>query len=313
MNHPGAIIDKAEEQSCKCTKDGCGCATNRMTDYKRREYRRKLLEDLKNNLTLHGYRQLATERGWRRTSWILVMTILTSFAVYLFYNMLLDFGHKTVLEYEIQDGGINLNYPTITICGNSPVHGDKSHSRFPINITLDEFKLFYVELLSTLSYTYNISTRTSEILKELQTLNITTYKGILHLFEHTIHDTTESDEWKLIMNGPTCFFGNKPCNLSKDFKGTLQWKYSLCHQWNYYGTEKTPKKQTAADETLTMLLNVHTQLKLISYYPFYGVVLYIHPYGTPHHLTQYTDSIGLQTGMFTTVDIELTEVKLCFL
>lgn len=59
-----------------------------------------------------------------------------------------------------------------------------------------------------------------------------------------------------------------------------------------------------------MLLNLHANHKLISYYPFYGLVLYIHPYGTPHHLAAHTDSVGLQSGIFTTVEIERTEV--CF-
>ena len=58
-----------------------------------------------------------------------------------------------------------------------------------------------------------------------------------------------------------------------------------------------------------MMLNIHSDYKLISYEPFYGVVLYIHPYGTPHQLVQYTDSMGLQTGMFTSLQIELTQVQ----
>ena len=62
------------------------------------------------------------------------------------------------------------------------------------------------------------------------------------------------------------------------------------------------------NEKMTILLNIHTDSKLISFYPFYGLVLFIHPYGTPHYMPTHTESMGLQTGMYTTVDIGLTEV-----
>ena len=72
----------------------------------------------------------------------------------------------------------------------------------------------------------------------------------------------------------------------------------------------TAKKQDFVERKLTMLLNIHADYKLVSYEPFYGVVIYVNPYGTPHQLTKYTDSIGLQTGIFTSIQFELTQV--CF-
>lgn len=321
MGHSESSIDKGDKDTDTYMKEEYNGDFNNTTppannDYDMlvttndvKEYRRKLREEFTDTITLHGYRQVVNERGWRKLSWVLVMTILTSFAVYLFYHTLLDFGHKTVLEYEMQDGAMDLKYPTITICGNSPVYGERSHTNFPVNVTMEEFKTFYLEVLSSFSYKYNISRRSAEILAKLEALNLTSYEELIEIFEHNINDAMEADEWKSFLTGPACYFGEEPCNLNGDFKGTLHWKYSFCHQWNYYDALRGPKNQTRSDQTLTMLLNIHAEHKLISYYPFFGVVLYIHPYGTPHHLSAHTDSIGLQTGMFTIVDIELTEVE----
>ena len=313
MAHTTSINEKLDDHKCKCSNREYNDTVDYVKDYCEKirlhhvsEYRRKLHQEFSDSITLHGYRQVANETGWRRVSWILVMTILTSFAVYLFYQMLLDFGHKTVLEYELQDGGKDLKFPTITICTNSPAFTKTTYKNFPLNISMKEFKKFYLEELSSVNYQFNTSAESAKIIKQLALLNISGYKSILELFDNTIEDT--SDVWKRFTDGPTCYLGNRPCNFSKDFKETLHWKFSLCHQWNYYDSKDTAKKQTASDETLTMLLNIHAGYKLVSYYPFYGLVLYIHPYGTPHHLASHTDSIGLQSGMFTTVDIGLTEV-----
>lgn len=270
-----------------------------------KEYRQKLHEEFASNITLHGYRQLVTEKGWRKVTWVFVMSVLTFFAVYLFYNMLVDFGYKTVLEYEMDESGMYLNFPTLTICSNSPVFTKKSYENFPVNVTLEEYKAFYLGELSSLSYnmSYN-KTMASYIYKKLASLNITTYQQILSLFENDIDDSSEI--WNQF--GPTCFFGKQPCNLKRDVREILHWKFSVCHQFNYFDIHNKSKIQTSNDETLMMLLNIHADYKLVSYYPFYGLVLFIHPYGTPHHLTEYTESLGLQNGMFTTINIELTEV-----
>lgn len=310
MVHGDTLTDAFENRACKCLKVEYEDAKTRLTLCEKdevKQYRQELYDDFKNNITIHGYRQLTTETGWRKVSWIIVMTLLTSFAVYLSYHMLLDFGYQTVLEYENEDVGSHLNYPSITICSNSPVFSEVSYRNFPLNVTIKEFRLFYLEELSSVNYMHNTSKSSRKILEQLNALNYTTYKSILKLFENTIYDST--DVWTQFVNGPTCYLGDKSCDFDKDFKETLHWKYSLCHQWNYYDQNKTAKRQTSNDETLTILLNIHADYKLISYYPFYGIVLYIHPYGTPHYLAEHTESMGLQTGKFTTVDIELTEVS----
>ena len=271
------------------------------------QYRQKLHDEFKYNVTMHGYKQLATEKGCRRLCWLLVITVVTSFAIYLFFDMLIDYGYKTVLEYEEEEGLTSLNFPTITICRNSPVFAEHTLHRFPIDVTLQEFKLFYKEELSSVSYNYNSSPSSTKILHELYLKNYTSYKSILKLFENTIDDCT--DLWKELIAGSVCNLGNEPCNMLGDFKETLHWKYSLCHEWNYYDKHNTSKIQTSIDQRLTLLINIHADYKLISYYPFYGLIIFIHPYGTPHHLTTHTDSIGLQTGMYTAVDIGLTEVN----
>ena len=144
-----------------------------------REYRRKLYNKFKNNITIHGYRQLSTEKGWRKIMWAVVMTLLTTFAVYLSYHMLLDFGYQTVLEYENEDGDAHLNYPTITICTNSPVYSEKAYNNFPVNITLQEFKDFYKEILSSVGFLYNTTNSSRTILKALYQINITSY--VIHI------------------------------------------------------------------------------------------------------------------------------------
>ena len=55
-------------------------------------YRRKLHRDFSASVTLHGYKQLVNERGWRRVTWFVVMTGFTSFAIYLFFQTLIDYG-----------------------------------------------------------------------------------------------------------------------------------------------------------------------------------------------------------------------------
>lgn len=283
----------------------CNCPNHTGTE-EIKEYRRNLRKEFGENITLHGYRQLVTEPGWRRVLWVIIMAGLISFAVYLFYYTLQDFGHKTVLEHIDEENGIDTNFPTITICGNSPAYSPESFNNFPLNLTIDEYKTFYLEEISTFNWRYNSSAKSGKIYEQLFARNITSYKDLINIFENTIYDSTAV--WRKFLNNPTCYFGDKPCDLLLDFKETLQWKYSLCHQWNFYHKDNDSKRQRSSEETLTMLLDIHRDHKLASYYPFYGIVLYIHPYGTPHYLASYTDTIGLQAGMFTTIELSQTQV-----
>jgi len=270
-------------------------------------YRSKLHQDFANNVTLHGYRQLVNEKGWRRITWFIVMTGFTSFAIYLFFQTLIDYGYKTSLEYEEEDGISQLDYPTLTICRNSPVHHATTFQRLSLNATVDELKDFYLREISTVSYFYNSTMSSRRILNTLNLLNYTSYEQIIKAFENTIFDST--DVWRRLLAGAVCYLGDTPCNLTTDFRETLHWEHSLCHQWNFYDVGRGSKQQLGLNQKMTILLNIHSDKKLISYYPFYGLVLFIHPYGTPHYMTTHTDSMGLQTGIYTSVDIALTEVN----
>ena len=103
--------------------------------------------------------------------------------------------------------------------------------RFPFKITIDEFKTFYVEVVSNLNFLYNISEGSNTILKKLRAMNITAYKDIFQLFENKVHDS--GAVWQKFFYN-TCYFGREPCDMYADFRETLHWRYSSCHEWNFY-------------------------------------------------------------------------------
>ena len=47
------------------------CLANENDNIK--EYRKQLCKEFADNITLHGYRQLVTEPGWRKVIWIIIM------------------------------------------------------------------------------------------------------------------------------------------------------------------------------------------------------------------------------------------------
>ena len=65
--------------------------------------------------------------------------------------------------------------------------------------------------------------------------------SITQAFENTIIDST--DVWRRLLVGSVCFLGNKPCDLVEDFRETLHWDHSLCHQWNFYESNRSSKQQ----------------------------------------------------------------------
>ena len=57
----------------------------------------KLIQDQNIFLSIH--------KGRRKVMWATIMIFLTTFAMFLSYHMLLDYGYQTVLEYEHEHDG----------------------------------------------------------------------------------------------------------------------------------------------------------------------------------------------------------------
>ena len=65
-----------------------------------------------------------------------------------------SFRYKTSLEYEEEDGINKLDYPTLTICSNSPVYHEHTFTDLPVHASVEEFKDFYLREISSVNYRY---------------------------------------------------------------------------------------------------------------------------------------------------------------
>ena len=262
-------------------------------------------------LTLHGYPQFDASSGIRKCLWGIVLLIMTSLVVRL---ALLSYSRenilKQIIELETEKAG-SLDFPTVTICAYSPQYIPSMLKQFPLNITEEEYRKFYFQLLSNRreEVTGIDKPFVQKMLRDLKAKGYTSYREVLSLFEKNREEDINSIAIKKIMKHTRCLYENKPCDFKKDFKIVYRHNsQSLCLQFNSYGINKAPRVTTGND-----LENGFFMFWDISgehyFYDFglHGLLMEIHPYGTPHNLIDHRNTIYLEPGSMANIDVEEVE------
>ena len=277
-------------------------------------------------LTLHGYPQFVESHGIRKFIWGVILLVMAGVVLRLIH---LSYSPENVLKQIIELETQKMNhiaFPTVTMCAYTPVYTEQSYEQFPVkNITEAEYKAFYYELLSNRrNHTENetesdpsggdkgkrkdpvFSPLVHRILGELHEKGYKTYTQVLSLFEKNKEDDINSEVVKKIMRHTRCLYENKPCDFEKDFRIVYRHtSQSLCLQFNYYKGDKESLISTGND--LENGFNMFWDISGKHYfydYGLHGLLMEIHPYGTPHHLIDHRNTIYLEPGSSTNIDIE---------
>jgi len=278
---------------------------------KSKEERAAVYEKFVGMLTLHGYPQFDASSGIRKFLWGIVLLVMSS--------LVLALGHlsyspenllKQIIELETEKTG-SLAFPTVTICGYSPVYNHEILKRFPVDITEEEFKTVYYQLLSNRreeNFTRD-DPLVERVLLELKEKGYSSYREVLSLFEKNLEVDINSEAIRKIMRHTRCLYENKPCDFENQFRIVYRHtSQSLCLQFNYYKIGKEPYVSTGND--LENGFNMFWDISGTHYfydYGLHGLLMEIHPYGTPHHLIDHRNTIYLEPGSLANIDVEEVE------
>ena len=112
------------------------------------EKRAELANKFVSALTLHGFAQFHEAAGLRKLLWAVILAAMAVFIVRLTYlSYRSENYYKQVIEFETKKVK-KIDFPTVTICNFSPVYGAEMYERFPINISEEDFRDFYFNVLS---------------------------------------------------------------------------------------------------------------------------------------------------------------------
>lgn len=201
--------------------------------------RKVLFDNFCADVTLHGFKQVCQERGFRRVLWNIIFIGAIVMCVLLFYGVTKDYYlYKTYVTTNIFDfDRKDIDFPTVTICNKIPlIRKGYERVRKIMNITEEEFEEFHLKYLSR----YKVQTNEesdSKIFHALEERNITNYMDALKLFEINQEDMFHNPVSKLFLKSvtdtdyPTCRYNYKyDCSVNE----TISWRESLCFQINPY-------------------------------------------------------------------------------
>ena len=260
-----------------------------------RKKREKLCNEFISNVTLHGFRLIFQEKGFRRIYWLLIMLGSFVLAGLLFGESLIEFIQFKTLTVNGKDySSKEVDFPTLTLCNFGSL-SSKRLKHFPFRITEEDFISSYRYYIGrNANWSYRLFS------SKLQAAGAVNLKDVLSLYELNLKDMLDDEVAKQFPLN--CEFQKKSCD-SRDFKTTISWTFpSLCHQFNYYQVNKPTLKstKTGRHSGITLLLNLHLQ-KALNNGPAEGLVVYIHPYGVPHFLDSYSTLIMMETGKLNSI------------
>ena len=167
------------------------------------------------------------------------------------------------------------------------------HQRFPVSVTETEFKQFYYFILSNRRPLINsrIDNETKErhfqILNKLRAKGYNTYMKILQIFEKHEEQDIHSEVVERVMDRYKCSYENKSCNFKEVFTTVYRHtSQSLCKQFNFYDKHKENGLFSTGNDLYNGLF-MFWDISGHNYFNTHGLnglLLEIHPFGTPHHL-----------------------------
>lgn len=282
----------------------------RLMENRKTEKRDELVKKFISALTMHGYAQFHEASGIRKIVWGVILAAMAVFIVRLTYlSYRSENYYKQVIEFETQKVN-EMSFPTLTICNFFPLYTRAMYKRFPMNITEKDFRWFYNRVISNRKNRRNDWENSERshfsTLEQLSKKGYRTYRDVLGLFEKHKERDIHSILVRKISKDQPCLYENRQCEHKKLFQTVYRHSsQSLCKQFNPYKVHKNGLVSRGNDREngLSMFWDISGEI-----YHFdsglNGLLMEIHPYGTPHHLVDHRRSIYLEPGVSTNIDIE---------
>ena len=177
-----------------------------------------------------------------------------------------------------------------------------------MNVSEADFKRFYYRVLSNRMNLQGPDHTDVERhwLHVLNDKGYRTYKQVLELFEKHEERDINSIFVRKIMYQHKCMYESKPCDFTKLFRTVYRHSsQSLCQQFNFFQKGKPGLISEGNDREngLFMFWDI-SGLKYFHDDGLHGLLMEIHPYGTPHHLVDHRRSVYLEPGVCTNIDID---------
>ena len=243
---------------------------------------KELLKQLAEDTTLHGFKQIHDNKGARKYVWIIALILAACLVSALVRSTVNNYlSYKTYIETEYDADTKSLPFPTITLCFNDNFV-DFKFASFPVpNVTFEQFKrIFNVIHMDTVV--------TDEDIALMEGLNISTFEQLVRSYHLTLEDTVLHDTTLIMNRGKHCSFSKQECTIS-DLK--LVWQIyggRSCLQFNSYDPMKKPREQTVIYSPFRIYVDqratFNKDLFSPDMYRYRRMSLYIHPWGTPHHM-----------------------------
>ena len=220
----------------------------------------------------------------RRGIWFISFIIAVVLVVVLFHGALSDyFQYKTYIVTEIKDDIKSLPLPTITICNHNYFYPFK-YINFPFNISLGELGRIFQVIRGTPPQFSD-----SKLFKKL---NMTSYEDLVQLVEFNNEKTRDNNVTRIFNHHKICIYNSDTECTKDDFKYAWFWhgKY-LCQQFNGYDPTRPPRRQHLISSPFRVYFNILASGKKSGHFD-----LYIHEYGTPHHVYEIEKKLLVERG-----------------
>ena len=286
--------------------------SNEVPEHEDKTKRRKqLINNFNENVTLHGYRYMFQEKGLRKIIWVIITGGALALSVVLFFDLFVNYlKFKSYSVIEKNYNKREADFPTVTLCNLNSVSKSKI-SKLPVNITAKEFVEFLQLMQRRTKQSGDVPLKMTRAMGHMKDANITSVKDMMSLYEIDLNDMLNDSVTKSFKNNP-CTFETKKCNVN-NFSTTMSWDFSTCFQFNSYESESKTSlisKMAGFRGGLQLFLNIHSNDMINAYFPFQGIAVIIHPYGTPHFLSTFTSTISVSPGSLNVINVGQRRVSI---
>ena len=282
----------------------------KMTDVS--EHRRALVKDFSSNVTLHGFRFLIKERGMRKLLWVLIITSTVVLAGILFSDITTAFfTYKALTIFHKENLPVETPFPSVTICNLTPISHNKMLNNLPENMTIKEVSSYYLGT-NPIYTTYGTdwsNPRSKKFLERLKLLNISTMYDFEKMVGNDLGTYLGAEGYKM------CKFDNITCNVSF-FTESATWLFPRCFTFNAYQEDKNKfeTKRSGLFSNFIIWGSIYVQDILYQEkWPLQGMAIYIHAYGNPGVISEYTQKIMVPGESFASIELSIKKVIICYL
>lgn len=265
--------------------------------------------------TLHGFRYLFEETGYKRILWIIIFCAAIVGSCYLFFGVIEDFSKlKTITMTKELFTEKPVEFPTLTFCSFNP----ETKAKIASHQNASDIWSTYEQILSTAKHEklsmhqkHPKNNFTGKLEKVLRLLNVTTLGELSEKFQIDFHDMLHDTTAKKIFEASSsCYFEGEPCN-STSFRKVLTEHFGLCYEFNYFVPGEPPKTTSKVGYGLKLFANIHADRVAWDRHLFNGIAVLIHPYGSPA-TSHYSIKAMLPVGTSNSIGLSTSHVNNTF-